>query len=180
MRCPGVTPQQADDGPADSKGIPEQLEDMRWVYAHPAREDRTQGHKLCRKWMNADLPGFMARKTSLEAKVPLPKTLDDEYPVRLQLDDRRCDPGLDHSEMISLLIFFEDDTALELYLTLEEWTAWREAARDAGLNMKDWLMQVLRWHALRTLTGPPGGVGLQLPAPDGDSPHRDHTNGFTN
>ena len=131
----------------DTEGIPEQLADMRWVYAHPAREDRTQGHKLCRKWMTADLPGFMARKTSLEAKVPLPKAPDDDYPVRLQLDNRRCDPSLNHDEMLSLLIFFEDDEAIELYLTVEEWTRWRDAARDAGLTMKDWLMYVLRWYA---------------------------------
>jgi hypothetical protein len=72
MRRPSEPPQSSERDPADTEGIPEQLADMRWVYAHPAREDRTQGHKLCRKWMNADLPGFMARKTSLEAKIPLP------------------------------------------------------------------------------------------------------------
>jgi hypothetical protein len=169
-----VTPQlTTPDGAAlDTEAIPEQLADMRWVYAHPARDDRTQGHKVCRKWMDADLPGFMARKTSLEAKVPLPKTHDDEYPVRLQLDNRRCDPALNHGEMFSILILVEGaDEAIELYLTLEEWAAWRDAARDAGLHMGDWLMQVAKWHALQTLAGPPGGGAMRLSSPEGYSPH---------
>jgi hypothetical protein len=112
LRHGGAAPQSADKDPADTEGIAQQLADMRWVYAHPAREDRTPGHKLCRKWLKADLPGFMARKSSLEAKVPIPKPRDDRYAFRLELDDRRCDQSLNHGELVSLLIFI-DGTGLQ-------------------------------------------------------------------
>jgi hypothetical protein len=174
IRRQGVTPQPTtpDGAPLDTEAIPEQLADMRWVYAHPAREDRTQGHKVCRKWMDADLPGFMARKSSLEAKAPLPRTHDDDYPIRLQLDNRRSDPTMNHGEMFSILILVEGaDEAIELYLTLEEWAAWRDDARDAGFHMGDWLMQLARRHALQTLAGPPGGGAMRLSSPEGYSPH---------
>jgi hypothetical protein len=164
-----ATPEPTDHTPADTEGIPEQLADMRWVYAHPAREDRTQGHKVCRKWLNADLPGFMARKSSLEAKVPPPKMHDDDYPIRLQLDNRRCNPTLNHEEMISLLIFFDDNAAIELYLTVEQWTLWCDAAHDAGLSLPDWMFGILRAGAAETLAGPLGRDAVRLSS-EGHSP----------
>jgi hypothetical protein len=163
MRGRRAVPQPAADAPAVTEGIPEQLADMRWVYSYAAREDRTQGHKICRKWLNTDPHGFMTRKTSLEAKVAVPRPHDVEYPVRLQLDGRRADPALNHGEMISLLVFIEGtDDAFELYLTVEEWTAWRDAARDAGLSLPDWMLGHLRVMAVETLAGPPGPEGLRL------------------
>src|SRR5207245_6417580 len=46
----------------------DQLADMRWVYGHPKTQDRTQGHRVCRGWMDDDPKGFMTAKTQLEAK----------------------------------------------------------------------------------------------------------------
>jgi hypothetical protein len=86
-----ATSRPTNDAPSGTEGIPQQLADMRWVYAHAAREDRTPGHKLCRKWLKADLADFMPRKSSLEAKVPIPKPRDYRYAFRLELDHRRCD-----------------------------------------------------------------------------------------
>jgi hypothetical protein len=161
-----ATPQLTCEGPADTEGVPRQLADMRWVYAHPACEDRTPGHKLCRKWLKADLPGFMARKSSLEAKVPIPKPRDDRYAFRLELDHRRCDQALNHGEMFSLLIFVDGtDEAFELYVTLDEWTAWRDTARAAGLSLPDWLLGKLDTYARQTLAALPGGGAF----PQGDS-----------
>jgi polyhydroxyalkanoate synthesis regulator phasin len=62
------------------EGVPQQLADMRWVYARPAQDDRTQGHKTCRRWMKADIKGFMAAKSQLEAKLLArrPPSKDDE------------------------------------------------------------------------------------------------------
>jgi hypothetical protein len=61
----GVPPEPA---PVD-EGVPPQLADMRWVYERPASQDKTQGHKTCRKWLNADPKGFMGHKSNLEARV---------------------------------------------------------------------------------------------------------------
>ena len=176
QRCK-ATPQAADEAPADTEGIPEQLADMRWVYAHPAREDCTQGHKVCRKWLNADLPGFMARKSGLEAKVPPPKQHDDDYPIRLQLDERRMAPNCDHDEMVSFLIGVGTDKAFELYLTIDEWISIRDKARDAGLPVGDWLLGVLTAGAVATLAGLPCGYDLPLSA-SGCFPGPEGPNGF--
>jgi hypothetical protein len=162
IRRQGVTPQPTtpDEDPLDTEAIPEQLADMRWVYAHPAREDCTQGHKVCRKWMDADLPGFMARKSGMEAKLPASGGKDEEFPVRVQLDRRRLDPTCNHDEMVSLLIGWGADKAVELYLTLDEWCSFRDSARDAGLPLGDWMLRVCRTGAVATLAGPGmGGSG---------------------
>jgi hypothetical protein len=173
-----AVPQSAADATALTEGIPQQLADMRFVYSHPAREDRTQGHKVCRRWLKADSPGFMARKSALEAKAPPPKPHDGEYPVRLQLDGRRADPTLNRGEMISLLIFTDDDQAIEPYLTVEEWTLMRDSARDAGLSLPNWMFGIFRTKAIETLAGPPGPEGLRLLS-ERRSHGQEGCNGFT-
>jgi hypothetical protein len=66
----GIVEEEAAQGAVPAgDGVPQQLADMRHVYERPAREDRTPGQKTCRKWLKDDLPGFMARKTGLEAKL---------------------------------------------------------------------------------------------------------------
>jgi hypothetical protein len=50
-------------------GETDQLADMRHVYTRPKSEDRTQGQRILRKWLNQDVPGFMKAKSQLEAKL---------------------------------------------------------------------------------------------------------------
>jgi hypothetical protein len=42
---------------------------MRHVYTRPKSEDRTQGQRILRKWLDQDVPGFMKAKSQLEAKL---------------------------------------------------------------------------------------------------------------
>jgi hypothetical protein len=145
---------EADQATDDDEGVPQQLADMRWVYTHPMRDDRTQGQKTCRKWLRADLTGFMARKTSLEAKLMSPPG-EDDYPIRLQLDERRLDPDCDHDNMVSVLIGVEGtDRAYELYLTVEEFCSWQDAARDARQSLSQWFLSTATAAAVATLAGP--------------------------
>jgi hypothetical protein len=141
-----------DQAPADEEGIPQQLADMRWVCARPASEDRTQGQKVCRKWLRTDISGFMARKSSMEAKLMASGGRDEEFPFRVQLDCRRLDPDCNHQEMVSVLIGVGTDRAVELYVTVEEWCGWRDAARDAGFPLWDWMRSVWNAGAIAELT----------------------------
>jgi hypothetical protein len=61
-------------------GVPQQLRDMRHVYERPASEDRTPGQRTCRRWKNENLSGFMAHKSSLEAKVLVAQSKKPEPP----------------------------------------------------------------------------------------------------
>src|SRR5262249_5307744 len=65
---PAPEPEGGVAAPTDD-GVPQQLAGGRWVYERPAKDDRTQGHKNCRRWMKADIKGFMAQKSQLEAKL---------------------------------------------------------------------------------------------------------------
>ena len=71
MKATGELPAEAEGAGAEpaGDGAPQQLADMRWVYERPASQDRTQGHKTCRKWLKSDVKGFMAHKSRLEGKL---------------------------------------------------------------------------------------------------------------
>ena len=151
-----------DDAPGGEQGLAQQLADMRWVYTHAASGDRTPGQKTCRRWMKTDLSRFMRLKSRLEEK-HAGDGEDEEYPLRVRLDERHGDSAYDHDEMVSVLIGIEGtDKALELYLTLDEWDTLRQSARDAGLRMGDWIITALRAGAARDMAAaaarPPAGA----------------------
>jgi hypothetical protein len=101
--------------------------------------------------MRTDLARFMRLKSRLEEK-HAGDAEDEEYPLRVRLDERRGDPACDHDEMVSVLIGIEGtDKAFELYLTPDEWDTYRQSARDAGLRMGDWLITALRAGAARDM-----------------------------
>ena len=151
-----------DEAPGGKQGLAQQLADMRWVYAHPASADRTPGQRTCRRWMRTDLARFMRLKSRLEEK-HAGDGEDEDYPIRVRLDERHGNPAYDHDEMVSVLIGIEGtDRAFELYLTLDEWGALRQSARDAGLRMGDWIITALRAGAARDMAAaaarPPAGA----------------------
>jgi hypothetical protein len=64
--------------------------------------------------------------------------------------------------MISVLLNIDGtDAAFELYVTLEEWTAWRDTAGAAGLSLPDWLISTAVAGAAQTLVSPPRGGALR-------------------
>jgi hypothetical protein len=84
-----ATPTSQSEGvPGGDDGVPQQLLDMRHVYARPASEDKTPGHRTCRAWMKKDPARFMAKKSDLEEAVlarpgpdnPKPGGATDEEP----------------------------------------------------------------------------------------------------
>jgi len=143
-----------DEAPGGEQGLAQQLADMRWVYTHAASGDRTPGQKTCRRWMKTDLSRFMRLKSRLEEK-HAGDGEDEDYPIRVRLDERHGNPAYDHDEMVSVLIGIEGtDKAFELYLTLGELDTCRQAARDAGLRMGEWIMTGLR----AAVADPEGGL----------------------
>jgi hypothetical protein len=66
----GVRPPQLEGKrtgrPKGSVSPPRLLRDMRWVSNHPEEEDKTQGHRICRAWLQENRKGFMAKMCYLE------------------------------------------------------------------------------------------------------------------
>ena len=104
--------------------------------------------------MRTDLAGFMRLKSRLEEKHAGPGEAE-EHTLRVRLDERHGNPAYDHDEMVSVLIGIEGtDKAFELYLTLGELDTCRQAARDAGPRMGEWIMTGLR----AAVADPEGGL----------------------
>lgn len=57
-----------EEPPEEERGIPDQLRDMRHVINHAPYLDKRHGQKACRAWFKADMKGFMAQKSRLEAE----------------------------------------------------------------------------------------------------------------
>jgi len=61
---------------------------MRHAFTRPAREDRTEQHKFCRGWMEANPHGFGSKLADLEAKF-------GKIGPKEQDEDQQADAGTD-------------------------------------------------------------------------------------
>ena len=135
-----------DEEPGDAPDWPgQQLRDMRHVYSQPATADRTPGQRTCRRWLRADPRGFMSRKTSLEEEA-LAAQVDEEFPFRLHLDERRSDPNFCQDNTVSLILGIGEtdwtcDRGHEFLLTLDELARLQQNAQARRLPIGQFILR---------------------------------------
>jgi hypothetical protein len=150
---PGPAPEERDDS---ADGAEQQLLDMRHAYSRPAREDRTPAQRACRRWMRADIGGFMRCLTRLEAKLQpardsehgIPEAeLDEEWPDRLKLNA----PVVGNSATVLLGICEPEDgfDVMEVDLPADEAIRMQQECRAVGLSLVQGYMEglgMLTWE----------------------------------